>query len=409
MSLIGMLKKNNHRSLLALLAGFFLAVSFAVFILKPVFRGDASRTSEQFIVRVRVKHDVGSVRVLSESGFMVRADGAAGETTVAQPSDFFLITGDADGIFLGKRLFKSNRLTLVPEKDKAIDLNGSSYTGNLVIVKRNGRLDVFNYVEIEDYLKGVVPREMYTWWPMEALKAQAVAARSYVLKRALARRNAEYDVTADTRTQVYGGRSAWNWRTSAAVEETRGQVLYLGEEFLGGYYHSCCGGHTQDMERVWGFRSGGLRGVKCRWCRWSPRFRWRRRIYTSRIRDLLIEAGYEIERVDNIVAEARDSSGRLENIKVRDSGRWFEIKMSTFRAILGRSVIKSSNFRIKKYPRFYLFSGYGWGHGVGMCQWGAFFMGLRRWDSKRILEYYYSGAEIVQFREIIDIEERRAR
>ena len=108
-------------------------------------------------------------------------------------------------------------------------------------------------------------------------------------------------------------------------------------------------------------------------------------------------------RVDDIKEGPRDSSRRLEYVRIKSRNKWFEIPIKDFRYAIGGRTLKSANFGIKKYPRFYQFSGYGWGHGVGMCQWGAFGLSLRFYNEKGILEKYYPGARIVDAKKVLKI------
>jgi len=146
-----------------------------------------------------------------------------------------------------------------------------------------------------------------------------------------------------------------------------------------------------------------LKGRKCEYCKFSPYFRWRIKIPTKTILEKLIEKGYQIRRIDNIKLSKRDESGRVEYVSIRSWNKWFEIDTNDFRNAVGKRLLKSSNFNIKKYPFFYVFSGYGWGHGVGMCQWGAFGMGIRWKKTQTILEYYYPGTSIGNLKEIIEL------
>ncbi|MFQ5952476.1 MAG: SpoIID/LytB domain-containing protein [Candidatus Omnitrophota bacterium] len=282
----------------------------------------------------------------------------------------------------------------------SVIVNGREYRGDAEVIKKDSGFDVINRVELEDYLKGVLPREVHYLWPFGVLKAQAIASRSFAVYQALSRKNREYDLTADASSQVYGGKDSERWRTTKAVEATRGRVLeYKGKAFPA-YFHSCCGGRTEDASRLWNEDLKPLKGVKCYWCRWSPRFRWMTRIPTKEILKKLKSKNYDIKRIDDIRAGKRDPSGRLEYVSVKSGGKWLEIKTSKFRSAIGRKTLRSANFRVKKYPFFYLFSGHGWGHGVGMCQWGAFGLSLRWWSPERILAHYYPGTKIVRLSEV---------
>jgi len=362
-----------------------------------------------FMVRVRLLHDADDTRLggglkcnISDArtGGLLARNIPVHEGTQVVPFKGI--------IKIGSRIFDSEEVRVSPSRGGDLVLGGTAYRGELFIANTGEGLDVINKLELEDYLKGVVPREMNYLWPVAALKAQAIASRSFVLYEALRRRNKDYDITADTFSQVYGGVSGERWRATRAVEATKGKVLEYEGEVLPAYFHSCCGGHTENIARIWGENFGAsgidmepLKGVRCGSCRWSPHFRWQIRIAAKTIAQKLKEKDYPIDGINEIREGERDDSGRLECVRVRSGDKWFEIPAEEFRAVTGRKYLRSANFRIKKYPFFYFFSGYGWGHGVGMCQWGAFGLSVRRKSAERILSYYYPGARIVNMWEVI--------
>ncbi len=290
---------------------------------------------------------------------------------------------------------EESSLRVFPQKDTGFSFDGKEYWGVLDISAGGDRSRAINRVELEDYLKGVVPREVYHFWPMSVLKAQAVASRSYAVFESIRRRKREYDLTSDTFTQVYGGKSAERPRTTNAVILTRGEVLKFDGKLIAGYFHSSCGGHTADVSKGWGGQySEHFKGVRSPYCRWSPPFRWKARITTAAIIEKLNASGYGFGSIDDIKHGRRDNSSRLECVRIRSRNKWFEIPIRDFMSSIGRASIRSSNFRVRKYPRFYDFDGYGWGHGVGMCQWCSFGLSLRRWSYERILEHFYPGAKV---------------
>jgi stage II sporulation protein D len=289
----------------------------------------------------------------------------------------------------------------IMKKGGSVIVNDTEYRGEVDVVERESGFDVVNRVELEDYLKGVLPREMHHMWPSSSLKAQAVASRSFAVYEAIRRKDKEYDLTADTFSQVYGGKGSEKWRATRAVEATKGEVLEYDGKIFPAYFHSSCGGHTADASQIWGEGLPPLKGVKCSWCRWSPHFRWMARIPTKTIAEKLKSKGYAVKHIDNIKAGKRDSSGRLKYVSVKSGNKWLEIKTGEFRSAVGKKSLRSAKFRIKKYPFFYLFSGHGWGHGVGMCQWGAFGLAMRWWNYKKIVAYYYPGTKIVSLGEIL--------
>ncbi|RKY43239.1 MAG: hypothetical protein DRP85_00115 [Candidatus Makaraimicrobium thalassicum] len=358
---------------------------------------------QPFVIRVRLAHSPNRLELGAQSrceirdvktGNLLEKEAVIPHGTEVSPAD--------TGIKLGSRIFAAEGIRISPSRGAGITLNGTLYRGEMDIIRAAGELDAVNRVELEGYLKGVVPCEINRFWPFAVIKAQAIVSRSFAVHEALRRKDKDYDLTADTFSQVYGGLSSERWRTTRAVEATRDRVLEYEGRVLPAYFHSCCGGHTQDASRIWGTGLQPLRGVKCLWCRWSPYFRWQVRVSTQTILERLNSRGYRFKRIDDIRTGPRDGSGRVEYVRMRSNNKWFEIKTKDLRSAVGRRVLKSANFHVKKYPLFYLFSGYGWGHGVGMCQWGAFGLSLRRWSAERILQRYYPGAKITRLKRLLE-------
>ena len=138
------------------------------------------------------------------------------------------------------------------------------YRGDLdVATDPAGGLSAVNRLGLEDYLGGVLPREVPAIWPMAVLQAQAVASRTYALYRMEQAGNLSYDVSADVLSQVYGGRSAESWRTSRALKRTRGRAMVYKKQLVPAFFHASCGGHTEDARVVWNLDSEVLRGTAC--------------------------------------------------------------------------------------------------------------------------------------------------
>lgn len=386
-------KKVFQTALIIILA--LVAVKFFMIPLKMQLEHEAP-----FMVRVRLAHDAKSLDISSRSACKITdlEKNRVLDKRMALPEGtkaFASVTG----IKVGDKDFSSSRIR-VSARGRGITLNGKPYRGQIDIVKTDDAFQAVNTIEMEDYLKGVVSQEMNRFWPFETLKAQAIASRSYAAYRVLNNKNKDYDLTNDTFSQVYGGRSSERWRTSKAVEATKGKVLEYNGKLLPAYFHSCCGGYTEDARRMWGEDIKPLRGVRCPWCRWSPHFRWQVKVPTQTIEEKLTGGGYPVKRVDDIRIGPYDKSRRPDYIRVKADNKWLEIKTGSFCSIIGRKTLRSEKFKVKKYPLFYVFSGYGWGHGVGLCQWGAFGLGVRRWNEEKILRYYYPDTKITDIKEV---------
>lgn len=276
-----------------------------------------------------------------------------------------------------------------------VTLNGRFYKGDIYIqTAADEKLEVIEHLSIEDYLCGVLPKEMSPDWPLEALKAQAVASRTYALKNVNPKK--DYDITDGVDTQVYIGASGVNARIIDAVNSTRGEVLKYKGLLLTAFFHACCGGHTASANSAWGEDVvKPLYGVKDPFCPPSHQYKWD---FYATTRDLLTfiqKQGASALKIKGIRIYKRDRSGRALTLRfVTDAGS-FSVKTSDLRKAFGTYDIKSTLItRIAPLNGGYEFTGRGWGHGVGMCQEGAKFMAYKGGSYKKILRQYYPGASI---------------
>lgn len=287
-------------------------------------------------------------------------------------------------------------IKILPESGARVYINNRQFRGIIDIIKdKDNKLFVVNHVDLEEYLYGVLYHEVNHNWPVEVLKAQAISARTYALYQKLICKNKYYDLTADTYSQVYGGRTSERWRTTRAVNLTQGLILTYEGKIFPAYFHATCGGSTTDASTLWNIDIPVLRGRQCNFCNISPHYRWEKELTMGYIESRLKEAGYDIVIISIEIIE-RDNSGRILEIVLKAKDKDIRLSGNKFRLMVGPNLIKSSNFEIETRGKYIIFKGKGWGHGVGMCQWGAFNMAMQGWDAEGILEYYYPGAEIVR-------------
>lgn len=292
----------------------------------------------------------------------------------------------------------SQGIKILPGKRARLYIDSRQFRGNIDIIKdEDARLMVVNYIDLEEYLYGVLYHEVSHRWPMEVLKAQAIAARTYALYQKLITKNKYFDLTADIYSQVYGGRFSERWRTTRAVNLTRGQVLTYSGKIFPSYYHAACGGRTSDATSIWNIDISTLRSKVCNFCKTSPHYKWKKELSMDYIQKKLQDAGYEIQIV-SIEVVKRDESGRVLDMVLRGGSDKLSLDGNRFRLLIGPNVIKSTNFEVEINGKYVTFYGKGWGHGIGMCQWGAYDMARRNWKAHEILKYYYPGAEIVQLK-----------
>ena len=346
-----------------------------------------------------------NIRVLVFQGRRVTVDGLGHTTELAQGSDpragrrsagkSAMITADSKGlVFKGEAIGTRAMFTNRPQR---YGMDRRTFRGKLeVIWKGSGKLIVVDHLPLEDYLVGLIGSEMYASWPGEAFKAQAVAARTYALYHTDSSKGAggrDYDVQSTVLSQVYEGAHKEADRTKRAVDATRGEVLMRGGAIFPAYYHSCCGGMTEHAHNVWDGEEGPPQIVD-NYCSSSPKMRWRASIPVVSFGNTLRQRGMEIGEIRSIQARPEMDSPRVENLIVEHDGGIEVIKAAELRGIFGYSKIRSTWFDVEIKGGNVVFDGQGYGHGVGMCQWGAKAMADGDAGYRDILKFYYSDAEL---------------
>ena len=304
------------------------------------------------------------------------------------------------GIKFGSKDFRFPKISILSDTG-SIRVNNKTYgTGVQIFRKTPGKLLVVNEVGVESYLKGVLPSEMPRRWPKEALKAQAVASRTFALFKALSKKNEDYMVSGDVIGQVYGGHGAEHRDTDRLVDQTRGEILIYQGQIFPAYFHSTCAGATTHAEYNWDIAEHPvLRGVSCFFCLHSSHLRWEKEIPVSDIEKRLKNAGYRIGAITRISPGKWDASGRPREIEVRHSKGALTLRGNDFRLAVGPDRVKSlKDLRVVRSGTSMKFKGRGWGHGVGMCQWGAKALAEQGKTYREILEFYYPNSEIVKIR-----------
>lgn len=376
-----------------------------------------------------------------ESEYLIRIDGGDkvlfADGSSGDYPQFSARSADEDGIF-------------------SVELSGGSYRGRIEVGRYGGRstLTAVNVVPIEEYLYGVVPYEMPATWPMEALKAQAVCARSYALLKAGYHAETDskrgYRMVDTVQSQVYGGTTHEHARSNAAVDATKGQTLCYDNRTVTGYYFSTSGGHTENVEDVWGSAKDYLQGVPDLYELNPSKDPWSISLSESRLAELLRTEGKDVGMIQKVVPEIATASGRIYRLKVIGTKGSVSLATDSLRNVLdlpgtkfkliepgtvpdtvtvqgksgtkqttihdcyvisGKGTVQSADGLTDQYvvlsgdnmtgfPRKapesgqYLFAGMGHGHGVGMSQSGARGMAEKGFTYTEILEHYFTGISV---------------
>jgi len=369
------------------------------------FTSDATTpTGEPRPVRVLLVENVESAQVSIAAPFTVEPWGARLRGTppvLAQcaPLANGTVRTAPSSIAVGDHHFPDDQVLLRVQSPTALTVNGQRYRGNLVARRTpEGQLQLINTLPVEDYLYGVLGGESFPTWPTATLEAQAIIARSYALWRMADRRDEPFDLYATVMDQNYLGMAKEDPRLTAAVDRTAGMVLLYQMKLFRCYYHSTCGGHTEAVNDV--FPEPPLlplSAVPCQFCKESKHFSWKRTLTKAEIGDSLAKKGYSATRVASLAVASRTAAGRAKEITVGlPGGKQLTILASNFRLAVGPGTLPSVWAEARDLGTSIEFTGHGFGHGVGLCQWGAKGMADARHSAAEILRHYYPGAQLVR-------------
>jgi len=370
------------------------------------------------LLRVRVLENQSQVQLTAKESPRIRtSSNPASRTLRMNPGSTYTITlSPASGWMIGTTSLGSGQLVISAESDGSISINKARYRGEYRLVPTSATtFDVVNDVNVEAYLKGVVTREMLHNWHPQALRAQAIIARTYALYEARhAPVGEQWNLFADNRSQVYGGMDSETPEAIAAVQDTTGIVVAFGppgqERIFKAYFSACCGGATQSPTAVSGFdippmmprTTGGL-------CSISPKYQWQtapiskdeltRRIkaWAARIN----RSEQYMEKLDRIDIQAINAAGRPTQFTLTDTrGKRYTLVSEDFRHSINSgmkpTLLYSSFVTITNAPATIQFSGRGSGHGVGMCQWCCQAMALQGYGHESIVLWQYPGAKLIR-------------
>lgn len=275
--------------------------------------------------------------------------------------------------------------------DAICEINNKKYRGNFFISVCKNKFSVVNHIELEKYICGVVSSEMPISFPMEALKAQAVLARTYVIKKIS--NSHVYDVDDTVKYQVYSGLEKETKEGNEATFSTLGEVIFYKDKIADVFYHSTCGGHTDSSKAVWGNFLDYVVGIRCNYCKSSPHYNWKKFISFETIKSVLNKNNYDFNRIKKIKIKSFSKAGRTRELTILTDKGSFDIFSSKFRNMFD-NLLKSSNFRIIDKSDGVLLEGRGYGHAVGMCQYGANGLAEKGYSYKKIIKYYFQGVKI---------------
>ena len=271
-----------------------------------------------------------------------------------------------------------------PQQGGYVWIGDRWYRGVVQVVPVGKQLVAIDRVDLEQYLYSVLGAEMSANYPAEALKAQAVAARTYALYRSQSTSKKLFDVDNTQDSQVYRGLDSEADTTQAAVNATLGQIMtYQGKPILA-VFHAASGGHTENVEDIWSDRVPYLRGVPD-YDLDTPGSLWSKTITASELSKSL-----KINNIKSIVPDRTTQFGSVVSLKITGDKEQI-LPGSQLRTALK---LRSLRFTISATPNGFTFNGKGYGHALGMSQWGAYNLAQQGTKYQNILAHYYSGVEL---------------
>jgi stage II sporulation protein D len=359
------------------------------------------------------------------------------------PGDQDLVSCCGEILCLNDIPISTGPLLVIPGAD-ILTWNSRNYRGSFLIAAQNGKLNLINRLQVEEYLPGVVPREVIAGWPMAVLKAQAIAARTYTLASLQRHQDNHFDLCPYDHCQVYGGASAEQPTTNQAVTETEGQVITYKGKIIDAFYHAASGGFTEDALNIWNNSVPYLKPV-LDWDQNSPHTQWTRTFNWTELQVMTQVAYPRIGRLKQLLPVTFDKNSRVMRLLLKGDLDEVSLTGVQFRSMTG---IPSANIQLTliygpepyitlwwlnqklfpypevltarndipgltaeilnppwdqpdpwawlqdKEPVKLIIRGAGWGHGVGLSQWGAKGMADAGFNERQIIAHYYPGTVI---------------
>ncbi len=347
-----------------------------------------TRPLHERIIRVLLTLPVKSIAV---DGCPIRVWKEDG-TLVAESTGTFSLTADGSRIRVGGM-----------HSDGSLDVGSAASfsvagrkfpAGRVRVVNRQGKLLAIAAIPLEEYVAAVLSREASPSFQPAALAALAVAVRTYAVNGAAKPRDPAYDLLNGVDDQVFDGFDRVFPQFRAAALETRGLLLWSGDAPARANYHSTCGGRTESAADAWGKPYPYLVSVPCDDCRESPAYRWEYRMTLDEGKRIAQGLGLRARDDLKIEVVSKSPTGRAARILLSSGGVTREAAASAFRQGAGTTKVKSLMIEIDRAGNGWKITGKGYGHGVGLCQWGSDGMAHRGRSYQEILEHYYPGTRL---------------
>jgi SpoIID/LytB domain protein len=309
-----------------------------------------------------------------------------------------------DHFYINKRIYPHKKMMIIPLKG-SLSYEKGQYHGSFMLstVEKYHKAYLVNYVDIEDYVLSIIPGESWPGWPKEVNKAFCICFRSYALSKILERRRAVnkksilatvFDIKNTNIHQTYKGYKN-NPQFKQAVDETKGMILAYDNKPISAMFDSCCGGvipsHLSGLNFV--HAPYLQRSYPCTYCDGCFLYTWNKSLTVQDFKNRLKKSHKQID-VRDVKVTRIDKAGKVLAVKIKTPVKWIEFSGKDFYSLFPE--IKSFCYSVSKRKNMITFTGKGYGHHVGLCQWGAYHMIKKGWDYKSVLQFYYPYARFMK-------------
>ncbi|MGE4168157.1 MAG: SpoIID/LytB domain-containing protein [Candidatus Babeliales bacterium] len=338
--------------------------------------------------------------IKSHGGFMISSADQPGKQ-LFYPSNTLSIKTHANALYLDNKRCDAQKIMIKPAHGY-LHYDDYHYQGAFLVVIDQERAYLISQLDIEDYIFSVLRWESWPGWPVEVNKAFAIACRSYLIAKVLQanKKNSLYHIKNSNIHQTYNGMHGC-YNLKQAIDETRGLILAHNKKPIEAMFDCCCGDVIPAKLSGVNFKKAPYlaRRYPCNFCKPCKIYAWRLEYSVKEFLDILHQAGYPIKTILDIAVVKKDSAGAAKEILIRGNNAVITFTGKQFYSLLTK--IKSYCYTIEKKDDTIIFDGKGYGHHLGICQWGARRMIDEGWTYASILHFYYPGSMLMELKNTV--------
>ena len=317
------------------------------------------------------------------------------------PGNILSIKRFVQGLYLDNKRCSSNKVLIQPVEGY-LQYNSYHYQGAFLVAVENDRIYLISQLDIEDYVFSVLRWESWPGWPVEVNKAFAIACRSYLISKVLntSKQNNLFHIKNTNIHQTYNGVHAC-YTLKRAIDETRGLILAHNKKPIEAMFDCCCGDIIPAKLSGIDFVKAPYlaRSYPCTFCKPCKIYSWNLEYSVEDFTSILRDAGHSVEEIYDMKVTKKDSAGAVQEVIIKDKNNHLTFNGREFYSLLTK--IKSFCYSIEKKGSSIYFSGQGYGHHLGICQWGARRMIDAGWNYRSILHFYYPGSTIMELKNTV--------